>query len=292
MSELARWQVTDIVRSALREDIGSGDITTRSIVRRSRKARGVLLAKEELIICGLPIAQEVFRQLDRRTLFVSDYRDGDRVPVNSIIARVSARADALLSGERTALNFLGRLSGIATLTAQFVDAVRGAHAEIFDTRKTTPTMRLLEKYAVSVGGGKNHRAGLYEAVLIKDNHKVLLGKNEDEIFRKIARLRECGILKPPVEVEVSSVRETVLAVRTRCEVVMLDNMSVSQMREAVRLARREAAKMRSESPLLEASGRVTLKNVRQVAQTGVDRISVGSLTHSSRAVDISFELCD
>lgn len=292
MSELARWQVTDIVRSALREDIGSGDITTRSIVRRSRKARGVLLAKEELIICGLPIAQEVFRQLDRRTLFVSDYRDGDRVPVNSIIARVSARADALLSGERTALNFLGRLSGIATLTAQFVDAVRGAHAEIFDTRKTTPTMRLLEKYAVSVGGGKNHRAGLYEAVLIKDNHKVLLGKNENEIFRKIEQLRRRGILKPPVEVEVSSVRETVLAVRTRCEVVMLDNMSVSQMREAVRLARREAAKMRSESPLLEASGRVTLKNVRQVAQTGVDRISVGSLTHSSRAVDISFELCD
>ena len=292
MSELARWQVTDIVRSALREDIGSGDITTRSIVRRSRKARGVLLAKEELIICGLPIAQEVFRQLDRRTLFVSDYRDGDRVPVNSIIARVSARADALLSGERTALNFLGRLSGIATLTAQFVDAVRGAHAEIFDTRKTTPTMRLLEKYAVSVGGGKNHRAGLYEAVLIKDNHKVLLGKNENEIFRKIEQLRRRGILKPPVEVEVSSVRETVLAVRTKCEVVMLDNMSVSQMREAVRLARREAAKMRSASPLLEASGRVTLKNVRQVAQTGVDRISVGSLTHSSRAVDISFELCD
>jgi nicotinate-nucleotide pyrophosphorylase (carboxylating) len=153
-------------------------------------------------------------------------------------------------------------------------------------------MRLLEKYAVSVGGGKNHRAGLYEAVLIKDNHKVLLGKNENEIFRKIEQLRRRGILKPPVEVEVSSVRETVLAVRTKCEVVMLDNMSVSQMREAVRLARREAAKMRSASPLLEASGRVTLKNVRQVAQTGVDRISVGSLTHSSRAVDISFELCD
>jgi nicotinate-nucleotide pyrophosphorylase (carboxylating) len=292
MSELARRQVTDIVRRALREDVGDGDITTRSIVRRSRKARGVLLAKEELIICGLPIAQEVFRQLDRKTLFVSDYHDGDRIPVNTIIARISARADALLSGERTALNFLGRLSGIATLTAQFVDAVRGAHAEIFDTRKTTPTMRLLEKYAVSVGGGKNHRAGLYEAVLIKDNHKVLLGENEDKIFWKIEQLRRRGILKLPVEVEVSSVREAVLAVRAGCEIIMLDNMSVSQIREAVRLARREAAKMQSANPVLEASGRVTPKNVRQIAQTGVDRVSIGSLTHSSRAVDMSFELCD
>jgi nicotinate-nucleotide pyrophosphorylase (carboxylating) len=291
MCELARRQIVNIVRRALREDIGDGDITTRSIVRRNRKGRGALLAKEKLIVCGLPIAKEVFSQLDRETCFVSDYHDGDRIPPNTIIARISARADALLSGERTALNFLGRLSGIATLTAQFVDSVRGTQAEIFDTRKTTPTMRILEKYAVSVGGGKNHRAGLYEAVLIKDNHKVLLGKSEDEIFRKIEHLRKRGTLKLPVEVEVSSVREAALAVRAGCEIIMLDNMSVNEIRNAVRAVRREAAKRRLANPVLEASGRITLKNVRQVARTGVDRISVGSLTHSPRAVDISFELC-
>lgn len=291
MCKLARRQVVDIVRKALKEDIGAGDITTRAIVSRERKARGILLAKEDLIICGLPVAEEVFRRLDKETRFVSNYHDGDRVKATTIIAHIRGRAGALLSGERTALNFLGRLCGTATLTAQFVDAVRGTQTEIFDTRKTTPSMRFLEKYAVCVGGGRNHRAGLDEAVLIKDNHKVLLGKSEAEIFRKIAQLRRRGILKLPVEVEVSSVREAVLAVRTGCEIVMLDNMSVSQMREAVRAVRREAAKMQLANPVLEASGRVTLKNVRQIAQTGVDRVSIGSLTHSSRARDISFELC-
>jgi nicotinate-nucleotide pyrophosphorylase (carboxylating) len=290
MRKLARREVVDIVRRAIREDIGDGDITTQALVNPQRIARGVFLAKEDLVICGLAVVEEVFRQLDRNIRFVSDYRDGDRVGAKTVIARVRACARALLSGERTALNFLCRLCGIATLTAQFVDAVRSTQSQILDTRKTTPTMRSLEKYAVSVGGGKNHRAGLHDAVLIKDNHKVLLGRSEDEVFRKIERLRRDRVLKTPVEVEVSSVREAALAVRAGCKIIMLDNMSVSEMKSAVAAARREAGKLGLPNPLLEASGRVALKNVRQIAKTGVDRISIGSLTHSARAVDISFEL--
>ncbi|MFH1421281.1 MAG: carboxylating nicotinate-nucleotide diphosphorylase [Planctomycetota bacterium] len=290
MEFLPTSKVKDIVNRALKEDIGKGDITTLGTINCDKKKHGVFIAKEKLILCGIGVVEEVFRQIDTGIHFVTNFSDGDKISSKTEIAQATGKAASLLIAERTALNFLCRLSGIATTTSQFVRAACGTKAKILDTRKTTPTMRFLEKYAVHTGGGTNHRAGLYDQVLIKDNHKRLMGKDNGKIFKKIGQLRKQAVLKTPVEVEVATVEESILAVRAGCEIIMLDNMSVSQMKKSVAAIRREAVSLNLPAPLIEASGRISLENVKQAAETGVDRISIGSLTHSSRAVDISFEI--
>ncbi|MEE8638603.1 MAG: carboxylating nicotinate-nucleotide diphosphorylase [Candidatus Margulisiibacteriota bacterium] len=271
--------IRKIAREALREDIGSGDITTRSTVASSTVARGVILAKEIGVIAGLPAAREVFRQVDRRIKFVPKVKDGAKVKKGKVIAVVSGPARGILTGERVALNFLQRLSGIASLTSQFVKRIQGSRVQILDTRKTTPTLRVLEKYAVKIGGGTNHRMGLYDAILIKDNHIALAGGIEKAIKKaKGKRQKAKGI-----EVEAKTIPQVKQAIRAGADKILLDNMNIKTLRKAAKLCKK--AKVWS-----EASGGVNLKTVRRISKTGVNAISVGALTHSARALDISLEI--
>ena len=261
------------VRAFLTEDLGDGDVTTESVVPADALLAASLLLKEEGVVCGLEVADAVFRELDPDVAFEPLRHDGD--VARGEIARVSGNARALLTGERTALNLLGRLSGIATLTRRFVDAVEGTGATILDTRKTTPGLRALEKLAVRTGGGTNHRFGLYDGVLIKDNH-VRLGGG---IAPSVRKAKETGL---PVEVECETLDDVHAALEVSADVLLLDNMSVPELREAVALVGGRAK--------TEASGGVTLKTVRAIAETGVDFISVGALTHSARSLDVSMEV--
>ena len=258
------------VRAFLTEDLGDGDVTTESVVPADALLAASLLLK---VVCGLEVADAVFRELDPDVAFEPLRHDGD--VARGEIARVSGNARALLTGERTALNLLGRLSGIATLTRRFVDAVEGTGATILDTRKTTPGLRVLEKLAVRTGGGTNHRFGLYDGVLIKDNH-VRLGGG---IAPSVRKAKETGL---PVEVECETLDDVHAALEVSADVLLLDNMSVPELREAVALVGGRAK--------TEASGGVTLKTVRAIAETGVDFISVGALTHSARSRDVSMEV--
>jgi nicotinate-nucleotide pyrophosphorylase (carboxylating) len=268
----------DVIHRALQEDSGPGDITTDSIFGPRDISRGILLAKEEGIIAGLEIAQLVFQTLDDRVVFRARIADGASVTRGEVLGNIEGPTKAILTGERIALNFLQRLSGIATKTAGYVAAVAGTKARIVDTRKTVPGLRLLDKYAVQVGGGTNHRLGLYDAVLIKDNHIAAMGGIE----AAVARVRARAPFTVKVEVEVQELRQVQEALQSRVEVIMLDNMSVPLMREAVAMINGQA--------LVEASGGVTLANVQEVAATGVDLISVGELTHSVKALDLSLKL--
>ncbi len=265
-----------IIKLALREDIGSGDVTTRGTVASSAKAKGRILVKEAGIVAGLPVAKEVFRQVDRRIKFVPKVREGAKVKKGKVIAVVSGPARGILTGERVALNFLQRLSGIATLTSKFSSLV--PRTSILDTRKTTPALRALEKYAVRMGGGKNHRMGLYDAILIKDNHIVLAGGIE----KAIRAIRAKRAIKA-IEVEAKTIAQVRKAIRAGAEKILLDNMSVKTLRKAVKLCKKTKV-------WTEASGGVNLKMVRKIAKTGVNAISVGALTHSARALDISLEI--
>ncbi|MEA3493323.1 MAG: carboxylating nicotinate-nucleotide diphosphorylase [Candidatus Margulisiibacteriota bacterium] len=269
-------KVRKIVREALREDVGAGDITTRSIVVSSVVVQAVIRAKEAGVIAGLPAAKEVFRQIDRKIKFVPKVKDGAKVKRGKIIATVSGPARGILTGERVALNFLQRLSGIATLTNQFVK--KGKKAKILDTRKTTPGLRALEKYAVKMGGGVNHRFGLYDAVLIKDNHIDLAGGIDKAIVA--AKL---ALSRKEIEVEAKTTAQVKKSMSVGADRILLDNMSLKNLRKAVKLCKKAKVKT-------EASGGVSLKTVSKIAATGVDAISVGALTHSARALDISLDI--
>ncbi|MCL6634840.1 MAG: carboxylating nicotinate-nucleotide diphosphorylase [Peptococcaceae bacterium] len=276
--DLNLLELQRLIEHCLYEDIGTGDLTTNSIVPPDAVSTGYVIAREEGVVAGLPLAEMVFRRLDPSVEFRAKVRDGDRLERGRVLAEVCGNARAILSGERLALNFLQRLSGIATATARLVSLVAGEKARIVDTRKTTPGLRMLEKYAVRVGGGHNHRFGLYDAVLIKDNHIKMAGGIRAAV--EAARRGSPHTARIEVEVEdLNSVREALAA---GADIIMLDNMDLAAMREAVALVDGRA--------LLEASGGINEENIRAVAETGVDLISVGALTHSVKALDISLDI--
>jgi nicotinate-nucleotide pyrophosphorylase (carboxylating) len=265
-----------IAFAALAEDVGEGDVTTEATVDEDAVGTAELLLREPGVVCGLGVAEAVFRALDPDLRFEPLVDEGTSVPGGTAVARVTGPERAILTGERTALNFLARLSGIATLTRRYVDAVAGTRAAILDTRKTTPGLRALEKHAVVTGGGRNHRFGLDDGVLVKDNHLRAAGS----VATAVERLRSATPL--PVEVECDTLEQVSDALTAQADAILLDNMSLDELRAAVELARGRAR--------LEASGGVTLDNVRAIAETGVDEISVGALTHSARSLDVSLEL--
>ncbi len=269
-------EILDCIKSALKEDIGKGDVTTDSIVPPDAKMSGQIEAKHAGIVAGLDIAQIIFKTLDKRVAFISHVTEGEHIKQSQILATVTGPARALLTGERTALNFLGRMSGIATLTGQFVDAVKGTKAIILDTRKTAPCLRHVDKLAVQRGGGRNHRMGLYDMILIKDNHIDFAGSLSDAVQR--ARKMSSHL---ELEIEARTLDDVRSALQLGVQRILLDNMSIEEMREAGRLTAGRAK--------LEASGNVGLENVRQIAETGVDYISVGALTHSAKVLDLHFE---
>jgi len=269
----------EAVQRALDEDLqSSGDVTSRALIPHGARGRGRIIMREEGIVAGLPLASMVFRLLDAKVKFQPLVSDGDRLPAASEIAVVEGPVVTILEGERTALNFLQRLSGIATLTSRFVAAAAPHGATILDTRKTAPGLRGLEKYAVRAGGGKNHRMGLYDAVLIKDNHIAAVG----EVGKAVETARAAVGGSMSVEVEIQRLEDLEEAIRAGADIIMLDNMSTAEVGEAVRSAR--------ERVKLEASGGIDLSNVGAYAETGVDFISVGAITHSARALDIALDL--
>lgn len=266
----------------LREDLGRGDITTQSIVSPDVRGQGKFLAKEDLVVCGLAVAEAVFFHLDEETSEIeSSVNDGDEVSSGTVFATLKGYADILLKGERVALNLLQRMSGVATLTRKYVKAVEGTGAQIVDTRKTTPGLRMLEKYAVTVGGGKNHRFGLDDGVLIKDNHIALAGGITEAVT--MAKMKVGHLHK--IEVEISNWAQLREAIEAGADIVMLDNQTPEEAAKLVEMARNMNPNI-----LIEASGGMDLERVRSFAEAGVDLISVGRLTHSARAVDISFKI--
>ena len=275
-------QFREIVARALAEDLGEGDVTSAAVVAESAAARATIVQKQPGVLFGFEAAAEAFRQAGAGTLdpIVAEGQWRDSVP--AAVARASGQARALLAAERTALNFLGHLSGIATLTARFVAAVDGTDTQILDTRKTTPGLRALEKAAVAAGGGVNHRMGLGDAILIKENHAALAGG----VGEAVRRSREAHA-HLEVEVECRTPDEVREAIEAGAHRLLLDNMSLDLLREAVSIARSQGG---AESPKLEASGGVNLENVAEIAATGVELISVGALTHSAPALDLSMEL--
>ncbi len=271
-------EIKKIVEAALAEDIGGGDITSNLLFKNGRVVSGNIKSKEPFILCGIDIAREVFNMVNPCVIFRAAKKDGSRVKKGEILAELTGNADDLMTGERTALNFIQHLSGIATYTSVFVEAVRGSRAKIVDTRKTTPGLRFLEKYAVRVGGGNNHRTGLFDGILIKDNHIAACGTIKEAVTRAVSAAPHT--LK--IEVEVSSPDQAREAIDAGADIIMLDNMGLDEMRDAVKIIAGEA--------LVEASGNITLKNVSDVASTGVDIISVGTITHCAPSVDISMNL--
>jgi len=269
-------EILSCIQDALDEDIGAGDVTTDSIVPVEAVMRGQIIAKQAGVVAGLDVAAGVYSLLDEKVSFVAQVAEGVQVDNRQVLALVSGPARALLTGERTALNFLGRISGIASLTRQFVEAVAGTQAVILDTRKTAPGLRALDKLAVRRGGGQNHRVGLYDMILIKDNHIDFAGSLPEAVRR--ARQAHSNL---EIEVETRNLADVASALGQGVERILLDNMSPEMMRQAVELNAGRAK--------LEASGNVTLANVRQVAETGVDYISVGALTHSAVVFDVSFK---
>ncbi len=265
----------------LSEDLGRGDITTQATVARNMRARGRFLAKEPMVIAGLEAAEAVFSTLDTQQQLEAFVSDGEEVEAGKVIARTSGFADVLLAGERVALNLLQRLSGIATETRRYVRAIEGTKAQIVDTRKTTPGLRMLEKYAVLSGGARNHRFGLDDGVLIKDNHIALAGG----VGAAVEQAREQVGHLHKIEVEVSVERDLREAIAKGADIVLLDNLSPEETTRMVQLARELAPQV-----TLESSGGITLENVRAYAEAGVDLISIGALTHSARAMDISFKI--
>jgi nicotinate-nucleotide pyrophosphorylase (carboxylating) len=274
-----------LVESALEEDLSTaGDLTSLAVLPAELAGRAVFVSRTAGVLAGFPAVEVVLSAVDPRLQWQTYLDDGDALAPGARIAASSGPMRSLLSAERTALNFLQRLSGVATLTRRFVDAVAGLPCCILDTRKTTPGWRLLEKYAVRCGGGTNHRMGLHDGVLIKDNHLATLGPGVDRVAEAVRRARDKFGNSVPLEVEVDNLQQLDVALGARPDVVLLDNMDLTQLREAVR--RRNAA---APDMLLEASGGVTLATVRDIAAMGVDRISVGALTHSAPALDIGLD---
>jgi nicotinate-nucleotide pyrophosphorylase (carboxylating) len=279
--ELTAVEIRRAVKLALAEDIGGGDATTLATVPETAAAQAVLRAREPLVVAGLAFAEAAFTELSTAVKTEPLVKDGRPVQENEILLKISGPARALLSAERVALNFVQRLSGIATLTAQFVEAVKGTHAQILDTRKTTPGWRRFEKYAVACGGGHNHRLGLDDMVLIKDNHLAALrGEKPNAIAAAVQRARE-KFPKLKIEVEADTLEQVEQAADAWADIILLDNMNPIQLRLAVQKVK---GRMKT-----EASGGVKLANVQAIAKTGVDFISVGALTHSARAVDLGLD---
>jgi nicotinate-nucleotide pyrophosphorylase (carboxylating) len=272
------YHVEKLIEDALFEDIGPGDITSEAVIPEEASATAEIIAKQDLVLAGVLIAREVFRKLDPWVQFTPLAHDGGRVQSGSIIAQVEGKTRMLLAGERVALNLMQHLSGIATTTARFVEALKGSRAEILDTRKTLPGLRALEKYAVRMGGGRNHRFGLYDGILIKDNHIKAAGG----IIKALAGIRKKVHPLLKIEVEVRTLDEVREAMAAGATMLLLDNMPPAIMKQAVGIV--------GERILVEASGNVTLDNVKAIAETGVDFISSGSLTHSAPAADISMKI--
>jgi len=282
MDELENINVLDYIGRFLAEDIGRGDITTQSTVPKEVKGIGSFLAKEDMVVCGMKLAEKVFRHLDSENLeIISKVSDGDEVESGAVFGTIEGFADVLLAGERLALNLVQRMSGIATLSKQYAKSVEGTNTIIVDTRKTTPGLRMLEKYAVTVGGCKNHRYGLDDGVLIKDNHIELAGGVKEAVRsakEKVGHLHK-------IEVEVKNWAELQEAIQAGADIVMLDNQTPEETKKLVEIARNMDPNV-----LIEASGGIGENTVRSYAESGVDLISVGRLTHSARAMDISFNI--
>ncbi|MFD1427434.1 carboxylating nicotinate-nucleotide diphosphorylase [Kroppenstedtia sanguinis] len=273
-----RLQLRPLVSEALNEDIGAGDWTTESLVTVGQRTTGIFLAKGNGVVAGLPVVEEVFRQLDPNMRLICEVAEGERVSPGAVLARIVGTTQALLTGERVALNFLQRLSGIATVTRQVVDVLEGLDCQVLDTRKTTPGLRMLEKYAVRSGGGINHRLGLSHGVMIKDNHIAVVGsmrKAVEQVRSRVGHMVQ-------VEVEADTLEQVVEAADLDVDGILLDNMALECLREAVSIAGGRV--------WTEASGNITPETAREVAKTGVDFISLGWLTHSVQALDISLKI--
>jgi nicotinate-nucleotide pyrophosphorylase (carboxylating) len=274
-----------LVGLALEEDLGTaGDLTSQAVIPANLEGRGLLAARGPGVLAGLPAVELVLAAIDPRLSMQAYLEDGAALRPGTRIAAISGPMRSLLSAERTALNFLQRLSGVATLTRRYIDALAGLPCEVLDTRKTTPGWRCLEKYAVRCGGGSNHRMGLYDGVLIKDNHLAALGPGLERVSEAVSKAREKHGDRVPLEIEVDTLEQLDIALRALPDVVLLDNMGPADLREAAR--RRNAA---APGVLLEASGGVTLATVRDIAVSGIDRISIGALTHSASALDIGLD---
>ncbi len=281
MQPLNAREIRTAVRAALAEDIGRGDVTSQATVPSTARFTVVIRAREPLVVAGLAFAETAVRQLSPAVRITRFARDGQCLKAGASLLQISGSARAILSAERVALNFAQRLSGVATLTAQYVAAIKGTQAQILDTRKTTPGWRRFEKYAVACGGGRNHRFGLYDLVLIKDNHLAALREAKPNAVAAAVQRARQKFPRLPVEVEADTLAQVKQAVEADADIILLDNMTPAQLRQAVKLVAGRAK--------TEASGGVNLKTVRTIAQTGVDFISVGALTHSARAVDIGLD---
>jgi nicotinate-nucleotide pyrophosphorylase (carboxylating) len=281
MNSLSAEEIRSIVQSALVEDVGSGDVTTLATVPEAATAKANMVAREALVSAGIAIAERAFSELSTAVTIERGCEDGHKVAKGGRLMSIVGPARAILAGERVALNFVQRLSGVATLTARFVEAVRGTGAQILDTRKTTPGWRRLEKYAVACGGGQNHRMGLFDMVLIKDNHLVTLQHEPPHAIGAAVRRARAQYPHLKVEVEADSQEQVQQALEAGADVILLDNMTIDELRTAVLWVRGRAK--------TEASGGVNLKTVRAIAETGVNYISVGALTHSAPAVDIALD---
>lgn len=273
--------LNQIIKRALAEDIKKGDITTKAIISHRVKTTGKFLVKADGVIAGLKIAKKVFGIIDPDLKFREKIKDGTEVEKGNVVAEIEGKASSILTAERTALNFLQRMSAIATLTHQFVKEIEHTRAKILDTRKTVPGLRLLDKEAVRLGGGKNHRIGLFDMFLIKDNHIAVAGSITDAVnaCRKYQKKKKSSF---KIEVETKNLIEVEEALKCKADIIMLDNFNIDLMKEAVKLI--------NDKCLVEASGNVNLGNVKAIAETGVDFISVGALTHSVKALDISLEV--
>lgn len=271
-------QIDLIIKNALEEDLGPGDLTTDAIIGPDITGKAVLEAREDIILAGLPIFMRVFSLLDPKVSFETFYKEGERVPAGKVVCAINGGMAPILKAERTALNLIQRMSGIATITSRYVEKAASGRVKILDTRKTAPGLRMLDKYAVPLGGGYNHRFGLYDAILIKDNHIAVAGG----IKRAIEAARKKAPHGIKIEVEVEDLNGVNEALEAKADIILLDNMPPDQLKKAVKLVSGRA--------LLEASGGVTIENIKDIAATGVDMISVGALTHSVRAVDLGLEI--
>ncbi|MCK4385460.1 MAG: carboxylating nicotinate-nucleotide diphosphorylase [candidate division Zixibacteria bacterium] len=275
-------KIKHLIELSLSEDIGKGDLTSEAIIDEDLLAKGMIVAKEEGVIAGLEIAKMVFCQLDPNLVFESSFKDGNKVMRGEEVATLKGKVKSMLSGERTALNFLQSLSGIATLTSKYQEKIKDIGVKILDTRKTTPGLRTLEKYAVKMGGGENHRMGLFDMILIKENHIKAVGS-----ISKVIGKAKAKYPNEKIEVETKNLDEVKEAVNLGVDWIMLDNMSIDEMKKAVKVIRSSKREIK-----IEASGRIDLNNVREVALTGINFISVGALTHSAPALDFSLLLVE
>lgn len=284
MNQLDMNLLGRIIKTAIEEDVGAGDITTNAVVEKHREARAEIVVEEGCVVAGLPVAELLYEMIDEDVEFQKEVEDGREAAKGSVIARLHGSARGILTGERIALNFLQRLSGVATSTARFVEKTKAFGTKIMDTRKTCPGLRYLEKYAVRVGGGSNHRMGLYDMFLIKDNHLHAAGRAKKEAIRiAVERARKFNP-NVQIEIEVESLDELREALKTQPDMVLLDNMPVAEIAQAVKMAQGKV--------VFEASGGVTLLNVEEIARTGVDCISIGALTTAAPATHMKMELTE